>query len=101
MAKYLLITGFVAAAAAQFAMTVIPDPLVACGGVQGYIETQCATAAGCCEVGPCCAGGCCPLTAVCLNSGTNSELCCNAGDKSMCGYYTAPTVRHRCLTLRR
>jgi hypothetical protein len=93
MAKYLLIAGFIATTAAQFAMTVIPDPLLDCGGPLGAAETQCATAAGCCEAAPCCAGGCCPLTAVCINSGTNSEACCNAGDPSMCGYYTAPTVR--------
>jgi hypothetical protein len=90
MARHLyLYASLFATAAAQ---TIAPFPLANCGGVVGAIETQCATANGCCAAGPCCAGGCCPLTAVCINSGTPDEGCCNAGDPSQCGYYTAPTV---------
>ncbi|KIL88300.1 hypothetical protein FAVG1_08379 [Fusarium avenaceum] len=62
-----------------------PYPVSNCGGLAGT-QLQCPNQPGCCSGGAmCCAGGCCPLSAICVNSGTSDEKCCDLSDKSLCG----------------
>ncbi|KAH7475023.1 hypothetical protein IWW34DRAFT_735497 [Fusarium oxysporum f. sp. albedinis] len=67
------------------AQVVSPYPVSNCDGLAGT-DLQCPDQPGCCSGGAmCCAGGCCPLSAVCVNSGTSNEQCCDLSDKSLCG----------------
>ncbi|KAF5682938.1 hypothetical protein FDENT_7459 [Fusarium denticulatum] len=68
------------------AQVVSPYPVSDCGGGIAGTELQCPDQPGCCSGGAmCCAGGCCPLSAICVNSGTSNEQCCDLSDKSLCG----------------
>ncbi|KAJ9416819.1 hypothetical protein QL093DRAFT_2085776 [Fusarium oxysporum] len=67
------------------AQVVSPYPVSNCDGLAGT-DLQCPDQPGCCSGGAmCCAGGCCPLSAICVNSGTSNEQCCDLSDKSLCG----------------
>ncbi|RKK14207.1 hypothetical protein BFJ66_g6730 [Fusarium oxysporum f. sp. cepae] len=66
------------------AQVVSPYPVSNCDGLAGT-DLQCPDQPGCCSGGAmCCAGGCCPLSAICVNSGTSNEQCCDLSDKSLC-----------------
>ncbi|KAF5632267.1 uncharacterized protein FTJAE_7599 [Fusarium tjaetaba] len=76
------------------AQVVSPYPVSDCGGGIAGTELQCPDQPGCCSGGAmCCAGGCCPLSAVCVNSGTSNEQCCDLSDKSLCGAAVTDSVR--------
>ncbi|KAJ0129857.1 Kinesin light chain 2 [Fusarium oxysporum f. sp. albedinis] len=75
------------------AQVVSPYPVSNCDGLAGT-DLQCPDQPGCCSGGAmCCAGGCCPLSAVCVNSGTSNEQCCDLSDKSLCGAAVTDSVR--------
>jgi hypothetical protein len=76
------------------AQVVSPYPVSDCGGGIAGTELQCPDQPGCCSGGAmCCAGGCCPLSAICVNSGTSNEQCCDLSDKSLCGAAVTDSVR--------
>ncbi|KAH7261559.1 hypothetical protein BKA59DRAFT_461523 [Fusarium tricinctum] len=68
-----------------YGQVVSPYPISDCNNPAGT-ELQCANQSGCCALaGACCAGGCCPSTAICVNSDTSNEQCCDISDDSRCG----------------